>query len=183
MDEAQVKALIEAATGPLVSKIAELESSSGQVAEAVKKIGEIEGNVKVLSDTVAAQTPLDRESLKAELRAELQAELAAEQAKTAEQQAADKLKAEEAAKADSLKAQLQAKREAYAAEKLKGVPPKYHALSDDESKWDEEEKAIRQQFAADLQAAGIKVADLGGSAGGTPPSGDQADKSFAALLK
>ena len=160
MDEAQVKALIDAATKPLLEQL-------GQVAEAGKKIGEMEANLKIVSDTLAAQKPLDAGAIKEMLASEL----AARDGKTAELAAADKAKAEEAAKTGEASAAIKAKRDAFTAEKLKGVPPKYHTLSDDESKWAEEEKTIRAEFAADMKAAGHTVADLGGSAGGDPLAG------------
>lgn len=145
-----ISAAVAAALEPVVSQV-------GQAAEAVKKIGDIENNLKVVSETMAQQKLLSPEDVRALLAQDLAAREAA---------------AAEAAKASEASAALKAKREAFAAEKLKGVPARYHdALGDDESKWAEAEKAIRETFAADLKAAGVKVADVGGSAGGEPPAG------------
>ena len=171
MDPEVLKKIEEAiakAMGPIVVQIEELKSSYGQVAEAGKKIGEIEGNLKILGDTVAGQKILDADGVK-----KIFGELTAAQRAEAEKQAAEqKARTEEEAKKTEAATALKAKRDAFVAEKLKGVPPKYHTLSDDEMKWAEEEKAIRQQFADDLKAAGIKVADLGGPAGGAPVEGE-----------
>lgn len=47
------------------------------------------------------------------------------------------------------------------------VPEAYQKLlGDDPARWLEEERQIRQQFAADFKAAGFKVADVGGCVGG-----------------
>jgi hypothetical protein len=147
----------------------------GQVVEAVKKISELEANQKVLADTIGQQKPISADDVKKLIGEEVTGRETAAQAKAAEA----KQKADAAAAA-------KAKRDAFVAEKLKGVPSRYHAdLGDDETKWPEAEKAIRQQLADDLKAAGIKVPDVGGSAGGEAVKTEtaKADKSFAALLK
>ena len=156
MDEALKKEISDLVSGAIQAAIAPVVSQVGQVAEAAKKIGEIEGNVKVLSETMAGQKIPTIEQLQAQIDKGFA---------DRETAAAEKAKAGEATAA------LKAKRDAFAAEKLKGVLPSYHAaLGNDESKWPEQEKSIREKFAADMKAAGIKVPDLGGSAGGSSPA-------------
>ncbi len=58
-----------------------------------------------------------------------------------------------------------AARDAYIGEKLKDLPAAYrNQLGTDKSKWAAEEQALRDQFKADLEAAGVKKADLGNAA-------------------
>ncbi len=72
-------------------------------------------------------------------------------------------------------AQSSAQRDAFVGEKLKGLPAVYQAkLGSDPAKWAAEEQSIRDQFKADLTAAGAKLPDVGGGDPGGKSAGDAA---------
>lgn len=115
------------------------------------------GTDKVLQDAITAAVAAAVAPLQAELTAlkEAKAPAAADLLK----QAKDQLAAEQAA-AQAAQAATD-KRTAAIASKLQGVPVVYaEKLGSDETKWDDEAKAIRGQFMADIKAAGVKVADV-----------------------
>jgi hypothetical protein len=183
MDEALKKEIGEMLATAIKTVVDPLVSQVGQVAEAAKKIGEIETNLKTVADTVAAQKPITAEDVKATAAALLEERAKADEAAAAEKAKADAAAAAEKAKADEASAALKAKRDEFVATQLKGVPARYHAdLGDDEAKWADAAKAIRETFANDVKAAGLKVADVGGSAGGTAPI-QTADPNAGGFLK
>lgn len=74
--------------------------------------------------------------------------------------------------------QQTAQREAYLGSKLKDLPAAYrNQLGPDPAKWAAEEQAIRDQFKADLAAAGVKPADVGGDQPGGQKPGQAVDLS------
>ncbi len=153
----RIVAAVKAATDPLIAQITELKGSVGQVAEAGTKISEIQKNLKIVSDTVAAQKILGADDVKGLISAEM----------TASQKAAQEKAAAEATAAEAQKA-IKAEKDSFIAEKLKGIPAAYHSLlGDAKEKWGEMEKTIRDTFAADAKAAGLQVPNVGGSGGGS----------------
>jgi hypothetical protein len=73
-----------------------------------------------------------------------------------------------------------AARDAFQAEKLKDLPAAYrNQLGSDPAKWAAEEQAIREQFKADLKAAGLEPKNVGGAAkeGGKTAEQNPVDKS------
>lgn len=167
MDEAlqklideRVASAVSAATKPLLDQL-------GQIAEANTKIGAMRTELNTVANTVATQKFASQEDVKRLLGEDAAAREVVAQTKATEQTA----EAEKTQKAAEAAAATKAKREAFAADKLKGVPSRYHAdLGDDETKWPAAEKAIRDAFAADMKSAGQAVPNVGGSAGGNAPA-------------
>ena len=79
----RIVAAVKAATDPLIAQITELKGSVGQVAEAGTKISEIQKNLKIVSDTVAAQKILGADDVKGLISAEMTASQKAAQEKAA----------------------------------------------------------------------------------------------------
>lgn len=161
---------IEAAVAAAVAK-----AMPEAIAAATKPLGDrltaAEGNLKTVADTVASQKVLDAQAVQKLIEADATERAAATQ-KAAEAKAADDAKAAEA----------KAATEKFAAENLKGVPGRYHGdLGGDPAAWEAKAKAIREQFAADLAAAGVKVADVGGTAGGEAPAGQGSGGGFLTM--
>lgn len=129
-----------------------------------ERLVETEKNVKTVADTVANQKILGEDGVKALIAADAQARTAAAQKEADAKQAAEAIKT---------------KREAFAKEHLKNVPARYHAeLGDDEAKWAETAKTVRDAFAADMKAAGVKVPDVGGDTGGGAVEGKPKEGGF-----
>ncbi len=146
---------------PEAIKAAVGDALPGAMAEALKpldqRLTDAESNVNTVAQTVAGQKPADANQVKALVDAALAA--TAEQTKraTEAQQAAESLKA---------------KRESFARQHLANVPARYHAdLGDDAAKFEENAKAVRQAFAAEMKAAGIQAPNVGGDQGGAAVAG------------
>lgn len=144
---------IAAALAPVAAKLRELESSNGQVAEAVRKIGEMEGNLKILSDTVAKVPPADPEAI----RKIVGETITAQQAEQAKAAAAQKAKGD------------------WLAKNAPKLPETYRAMipdTDDAAKLEEAGKAALAKFEKEFKETGVAVpspadAGEGGKAPGT----------------
>lgn len=125
----------------------------------------VDAATKAATDAVAAAVTDAVKPLNDQLQQLGQKVEQAATAETVEQAVAEKLGAAQAEQ------QSDAARQKFVAENLADVPEVYLAeLGDDPAQFEAHAKAIREQYKADLDKAGVKAPDVGGKPGGGKPA-------------